>query len=129
MAHEIPGKKLSGLAATQLTQYTFVKPATGTSVPTFTTSTTAATGVAPGYIGVVQNAPTTGAIAELMLDGVTKVKTSGAVTAGQYVTIGANGTAVAMTTSGGQAAGLAMTTASSTDQLVSVLLLHGVTAP
>lgn len=128
MAHEIPGKKLSGIAATALTQYTFVKAATGSAAPTYTTATTAASGVAPGYVGVVQNAPTTGAVAELTLDGVTKVKSAEAIVAGQYVTIGAGGTA-AVAGSGAAAAGFATTTVTDADQLVSVLLLHGVTAP
>lgn len=127
MAHEIPGDKRSAIAAAALTQHTFVKAATGTGQLTVTTATTAASGTPCNYVGVVQNAPASGAIAELMTTGTSKVKCSEAINTGQYVTIGANGTA-AVAAAGAQAAGLAESTTAGADELVSVMLLRGVVA-
>lgn len=127
MAIEIPGKKLTALAGEALTQYTFVKAATGTGQITVVTATTAATSAAPNYLGVVQNEPASGKAGELMLDGVSKVKALGVIKTGQYVKLGAGGGVEAIVVgTGEQAVGLAQSTTSATGQLVSVLLLHGV---
>lgn len=129
-AHEIPGFKLTGIAgstAASLTQYTFVAAATGASQPVYNTASTGASGVHPKYIGVVQNAPASGQAAELMVSGVSKVVAGEAIVAGQYVTIGASGKA-AVAASGAMAAGIAESTTTAADQLVSVNLLHGVQA-
>jgi hypothetical protein len=118
MAIEIPGFKLSGIAATDLTQYTFVSATTGASAPTVSTATSGANRV----LGVVQNAPTTGAVAEIMVSGVSKVYAAGAIKAGAAVTSDNSGKASAAVVGVGTASlGVALSTAAA-DQLVTVLL-------
>lgn len=127
MAHEVPGKKLTAIANGALTQYTFTKATTGTEQLTCSTATTAASGTPVNYLGVVQNAPVSGKAAELMLDGVSKVVCATAIKSGEYVTIAAGGQAT-LAAAGAEAAGIATSTTTGADQLVSVLLLRGVLA-
>lgn len=120
MASEIQGANtMTLLAGGDLTQYTFVVAATGASAPT---ASTAGSGVPA--VGVVQNAPTTGKAATIWLDGQSKVVAGGAIQAGQYVIPDANGKAI-KTPAAGHAgiSGLALSTTTAEDQMVSVRLL------
>ncbi len=124
MAYEIPGYKLGTLkAATALSQYTFVAATPG-SAPTVSTATTAASGSAPArLLGVIQNAPTTGAACEIVNDGVSKVTASGAIVAGQAVAVDTGGKAKALVVGSGAAGvGVALTATTADGQTTTVLL-------
>lgn len=121
MAYEIPGYKLGTVVAGEaLSQYTFVAATTGTA-PTLTT---AASGVAsPRLVGVVQNAPASGAICEVTVDGVTKITASGAINAGQAITVDTGGKAKALAVGGGVAGvGIALSSTTADGQTVTALL-------
>jgi hypothetical protein len=126
MAQEIQGEKQSATATASLTQYTFVRPVTGAML-SVSTAATAASAIPCGYLGVVQNAPASGQIAEVMITGVTKLVADTAIVAGQFVTIAAGGRA-GLAAAGAQAAGVATTSTTASGQYVSVRLLRGVVA-
>lgn len=94
MAYEIPGRQISLAAGADLSgsQYHFVKEST-TADDTVILST-----VGASAIGVVQNKPTSGQAATVMLDGVSKVVAGGTVTRGDLIDSDANGAAVTHTT-------------------------------
>ena len=88
MAYEIPGLKITLEAAADLSsaQFKFVKlDANGKVV-----AIAAATDVP---IGVLQNKPTSGQAAELMVDGVTKLQADAALTPGTAIGTSADGQA------------------------------------
>lgn len=79
-------------------------------------------------IGVLQNKPQVASEAATVgIRGVSKVRVSGAVTAGAAVFAAADGrgTATAGTGSGAAASGVALTSATEADELISVLLTLG----
>lgn len=93
MAYEIPGFKIGTLyAAADLTgrQYTFVT--------VDNTGKIAACDATTVPIGVLQNKPDAGEIAEVMMTGVTKLVSSGTIAAGVKAASDANGKVVAAAT-------------------------------
>lgn len=106
-------------AATDLSalQYTAVTAASGKA-----TASTAATDKA---IGILQNKPTAGENAEVMVIGVSKWKAGAALaTQGTLVTSGAGGKALAVAAATGYALGITLTPASGDGAICRVLLTH-----
>ena len=119
MATEIPGQKLSGIAAEALTQYTFVAATSGASAATVSTAGTGA----QRLLGVAQADAASGAVIEIMVTGQSKVRAAGAMNAGVGVTIDADGKATPATYDAGTAVvGITQSAATAEDQLISVLL-------
>lgn len=89
MAYEIPGRKLTLVAAATITQFKFVKAHT-------TVNQCTAVGAATDRpIGIAQSGQASGEAVEIMLDGVSKVLVgSGGLTVGQLVTVDSTGKAV-----------------------------------
>lgn len=109
--------KVSFVAGADLSskQYTFVK-ISGTGV----IAAAAATDIP---IGILQNAPTSGKVAEVAISGVSKVKASAAITAGAVVGLTATGTAVALTVGTDTTKyilGVAVTAASAANDVITV---------
>ena len=94
MAYELPvtQQSVSLVAAADLSalQYTFVKLDSAGKV----VAVAAATDVP---VGVLQNAPTSGKTAEVMIHGVTKLKASAAIATPKLIGTTATGTAVGLT--------------------------------
>ena len=119
MATEIPGQKLTGIAAEALTQYTFVAATSGAASSTVSTAGTGA----GRLLGVAQASAASGAAVEIMVTGQSKVLAAGAMAAGVGVTIDADGKATPATYDAGTAVvGISQSAATAEDQLVSVLL-------
>ena len=118
MAYEIPGHTNTLLAAADLSssQYRFVAENSSgrAAVPS--------AGVQ--CIGVLQNAPASGRAGTIMVDGVSKVEASAAITAGDKVACTANGRAATVTT-GQYILGIARTTAGGAGEYIAVQLLPG----
>ena len=89
---EIPGLKLSLAAAADLSalQYKFVKVDSSGNAAAIAAATDLP-------IGVLQNKPTQGQVAEIMCDGVTKLQADAAVTPGTVIGTSADGQADAKT--------------------------------
>lgn len=104
MAVEQPGFQ-NGLclAAADLSthQYKFVLPTGDFTVNLNTTS-------GGGCLGVLQNKPKSGAEANVMVDGITKVKLGGTVTAGQHVMSNAAGLGVVLSGANSVSHGVAL---------------------
>lgn len=87
MAYEIPGRLISMTAGADFSgankQYTFVKMSADNTI--------VAAGDGDLAIGVIQNNPASGAMASVMIDGVSKVNFSASVAAGNPVASDVNG--------------------------------------
>ena len=119
MATEIPGQKLSGIAAEALTQYTFVAATSGASSATVSTAGTGA----DRLLGIAQADAASGGVIEIMVTGQSKVLAAGAMAAGVGVTPDADGKATpAVYGAAATVVGITMSAATAEDQLVSVLL-------
>jgi hypothetical protein len=116
MAYDIPGTRHSFEATGDLTGswYKFVKMA-GSGI----SAVAAATDLG---IGVLQNKPNgAGVVGTVMVDGITKVLASKAITAGVPVYLAADGR-VTDTAASNKAVGISVTAATGADKIVSVML-------
>jgi hypothetical protein len=78
-------------------------------------------------IGVLQNAPKAGDVAQVLLlngNGTTLVQAAGAISIGAVVTSNASGLAVATTTTGNLVCGVAIDAAAASGDLIEVALLN-----
>jgi hypothetical protein len=78
-------------------------------------------------VGVVQNKPKLGAVADVMVDGVTKMVAAGAITKGANITVNASGQAVAAAT-GNIILGIALDTGAASAIIPVLLMQQGVSA-
>lgn len=109
MATEQPGFKIGTLTAgadLSALQYTFVKLNSSGAV-------IACSALGEATIGVLQNKPISGAVAEVMCVGVSKVLSSAAITAGNLIMTAANGKGATAATTGSRSVGFALETAGS----------------
>lgn len=115
MAWETPGFKLPGhTAAADLSalQYTAVDVTAAGAVNSAT--------AAQEIVGILQNDPTSGQSAEVMVSGISKVVAGGAISAGAMCEVGAGGKLV--TIAAGVAVAKALTAAAGDGDLITVLL-------
>jgi len=115
VAYEQPGYKFSLIASADLSthQYKFVDVnASGQA---------ALAGAGTRCCGVLQNKPTSGNVAEINHDGISKVVAGAAVTAGNEVMSDASGRAVTATATN-QGLGIALQSAGAAGVLIPVLL-------
>jgi hypothetical protein len=77
-------------------------------------------------VGVLQNKPNrVGSAATIVVDGITRIVASAAITAGDKLKPTTGGQAVATTTSGDEYYGIALDTVSTAGNIVTMLLSHG----
>lgn len=76
-------------------------------------------------IGVLTNAPASGARADVAVTGVVKAVAAAAISAGAWVTSDANGKMVATTTAGQKILGIAMDAAAADGDVIAVALSQG----
>jgi len=74
-------------------------------------------------IGILQNKPASGAAADIMVIGVTKVKAGAAIAAGASVMAGADGRIITAATAGSEVIGKALEAAANADEIISILLV------
>jgi len=119
MAFDNPVFDWSFTAAADQTQFTIVKITADNTVGI-------ASAAADKTVGVVQDKATTGTTTQVRVLGVSKVIAGGSVTAGAYITADSAGKAVATTTAGNRAIGIALAGAASGD-IFPVLLTGPIT--
>lgn len=89
----------------------------------FTVQDTNAAGMA--CLGVLQNKPNTGEVAEVMQSGITKAVAGAAITVGAEVMAGADGRIITAATAGSNVIGIALETAANANEVISVALNAG----
>jgi len=116
MAIELHGLKISQIAAVDLSasQYCAVKQHTVEGQVTLPS-------IGDAIVGVVQNAPTSGQVAEIVTAGITKMKASAIITAGAELSVDAAGK-VAPAIATHRIIGVAQSAAGAANQIVSVFL-------
>jgi hypothetical protein len=120
MAYELPGLKITLTAGADLSSYQhhFVK-ITGANTVGLCTATTDIP------VGVLQNAPTSGGAAEIMVSGITKLSSNAGITAGALLGTSTDGQAVTADPDGAAEAyyvGQALDTSTGAGGLISALI-------
>lgn len=118
MAAEAPAIVISAIAAADLSagQYRGVKVTAAQSVNFVAGSTDKS-------IGILQNKPTSGQMATVMVDGVTKAEAGAAIAAGAVVMFNASGKVITATATN-QGIGVALTAAGADQDLITVVLRY-----
>lgn len=119
MSFQVPGFKhgvCTAAADLSAKQYCFVKVTGALQV-------NAASVLGEHVLGVLQNKPTSGQSAEVMVDGITKVVAGAAIAAGARVMTDTNGNAITLgAVSGQKALGWALEAAAGAGEIVAVQL-------